>query len=84
MIVLVCASFFMISLVFGIRRGVLLRTVRRWMVNHHVDRQHLLRAVYEMIEKKGAGHGDEKDWPALLEPWTETTWWVDRLPSVNY
>ncbi len=62
MIVLVCATFFMISLVFGTRRGVLLRTVRRWMVNRNVDRQHLLRAVFEMVEKKGAGHQDNYDW----------------------
>jgi manganese/zinc/iron transport system permease protein len=64
MIVLVCASFFSISLVFGIRRGVLLRTVRRWMVNYNVDRQHLLRAVYEMVEKKRTGRVAGNDWPA--------------------
>lgn len=63
MIVLVCATFFMISLVFGLKRGILWRTVRRWMVNRNIDRQHLLRAVYELVEKQGEGKDDKYDLP---------------------
>jgi len=50
MIVLVCALFFGISLVFGTARGVLVRLVRRFRLNRAIDRQHLLRALYELTE----------------------------------
>jgi manganese/zinc/iron transport system permease protein len=52
MIVMVCATFFMFSLIMGTKRGILIRALRRWNVNRNVDRDHLLRAVYEMAEKK--------------------------------
>jgi manganese/zinc/iron transport system permease protein len=50
MIVLVCAGFFLFSMFFGSARGVLIRTVRRARLNKSVDRQHLLRAIYESLE----------------------------------
>lgn len=50
MIVLVCTAFFMFSMVFGAARGVLLRWLRRSRLNRSVDRQHLLRAMYETLE----------------------------------
>ena len=49
-IVLVCSVFFFVSMLFGIRRGVLVRLFRRLRLNRRVDRQHLLRAMYEQIE----------------------------------
>ena len=49
MIVLVCAGFFFISMMFGTSRGVLIRTVRRRRLNRRVERQHLLRAMYELL-----------------------------------
>jgi manganese/zinc/iron transport system permease protein len=50
MIVLVCASFFLFSLIFGTARGVLIRAWRRFRLNREVDRQHLLRELYELLE----------------------------------
>jgi manganese/zinc/iron transport system permease protein len=50
MIVLVCTAFFLASMVFGPSRGVLVRALRRLRLNRSVDRQHLLRAIYESIE----------------------------------
>jgi len=50
MIVLVCTTFFLISLFMGRERGVLIRWYRRFVLNRTIDRQHLLRAIYESIE----------------------------------
>lgn len=50
MIVLVCSAFFLASLVFGPARGLLARLLRRRRLNRSVDRQHLLRALYEILE----------------------------------
>ena len=50
MIVLVCTAFFAISMIGGPARGVLVRWWRRWQLNRAVDRQHLLRAMYEILE----------------------------------
>jgi manganese/zinc/iron transport system permease protein len=65
MIVLVCTTFFLISMIFGSARGVLIRWVRRSRLNRAVERQHLLRAVYEILESSGSlergQDGGEKD-----------------------
>jgi len=50
MIVLVCSACFLVSLVCGTARGVLVRTWRRIRLNRSIDRQHLLRAVYEILD----------------------------------
>ena len=54
MIVLVCAGFFVISMVFGGSRGVLVRSLRRIRVNRSIARQHLLRAIFELREGAAA------------------------------
>ena len=41
---------FAFSLLFGTARGVVVRVRRRWQLNRGVDRQHLLRAAYELLE----------------------------------
>lgn len=51
MIVLVCTTMFIISLIFGSARGVLVRARKRLQLNRSVDRQHLLRALYELLEQ---------------------------------
>ena len=56
MIVLVCAFFFFLSMVFGPSRGVLIRFLRRRRLNRRIERQHLLRAIYEIIEPEKKGH----------------------------
>ncbi len=52
MIVLVCTGFFLISLLFGIQRGVLVRWWRRRRLNRAIAQQHLLRAIYEILENR--------------------------------
>ncbi len=54
MIVLTCAGFFLISLVFGSGTGVLIRGLRRRRLNQRVVRRHLLRALYEALESQPA------------------------------
>lgn len=54
MIVLVCSSLFFFSLLFGRARGVLVRFARRWELKRAVDRQHLLRGMYELLEVRDA------------------------------
>jgi manganese/zinc/iron transport system permease protein len=50
MIVLVGAVLFLLSLLFGIRRGILIRWLRRRELSRKVRQQHLLRAAYELME----------------------------------
>lgn len=50
MIVLTSAMFFMISMILGSRRGVLVRVLRRRQLNRAIDREHLLRGIYELLE----------------------------------
>ena len=50
-IVLVAAGIFLFSMVFGPPRGVLMRTVRHRRLKRKVGRQHLLRAMYELLEE---------------------------------
>lgn len=50
MIVLAGASLFLLSLLLGIRRGILVRWLRRRKVSRTVRQQHLLRAAYELVE----------------------------------
>lgn len=50
MIVLVAAVVFLIGMIAGPARGVLVRAVRRWTLARTVARQHLLRAMYEIQE----------------------------------
>ncbi|MCO6457519.1 MAG: metal ABC transporter permease [Pirellulaceae bacterium] len=58
MIVLVCAAFFLASMTFGTARGLLVRWLRRAHLQTVVNRQHLLRAMYELLELEGSGGAD--------------------------
>jgi manganese/zinc/iron transport system permease protein len=49
-IVLVAASIFLVSMLFGRGRGVVPRGLRHARLRRKVGRQHLLRAVYEIVE----------------------------------
>jgi manganese/zinc/iron transport system permease protein len=52
MIVLVCAGFFAFSLLFGTRNGVVVVWLRRLDLNRSIKREHLLRAMYEILESR--------------------------------
>lgn len=50
MIVLVATAMFLFSMIFGVPRGILVRKYRRYELNTKVNRQHLLRGLYEYLE----------------------------------
>ncbi len=50
LIVLVAAACFLFSMLFGSKRGVLIRLFRQYQLKRSVGRQHLLRALYEILE----------------------------------
>jgi manganese/zinc/iron transport system permease protein len=51
-IVLVVAGVFVVSMLLGPPRGVMMRLVRQARLRRKVGRQHLLRAVYELLEQR--------------------------------
>ncbi len=59
-IVLACAACFVISLFFGTSRGLVARWWRARRLNRSVAEQHLLRAMYEILETR-------LGWPALAD-----------------
>ncbi|MBP6783734.1 MAG: metal ABC transporter permease [Verrucomicrobiales bacterium] len=74
-IVIVAASLFLISMLFAPVRGVVPRLLRHASLRRKVDRQHLLRAAYEILEvQAGGGAVVNEPFPysALLEKrsWT--------------
>jgi len=52
MIVLVAALVFLVSMIFGRSRGILARALRRHFFNRKVGRQHLLRAMFEVLDSE--------------------------------
>lgn len=58
-IVVVAGAVFLLSLIAGRERGLIVRWVRRRALARRVGRQNLLRAVYELIEAGGERPGGE-------------------------
>ena len=54
-IVLVAAGFFGISMLIGVRHGLVLRIVQASRLRRRVARQHLLRAMYEWLDREPDG-----------------------------
>ena len=52
-IVLSASAIFMLSLVLGSRRGLLVRLIRARGIRHRTNRQHILRAIWECKETSG-------------------------------
>lgn len=61
MIVLVCSALFLISMLFGSRRGVVQRLIRRRRLNRRIARDHLLRGLYELSERAAAGGAESSN-----------------------
>ncbi len=57
-IVLVCGGVFVISLVFGAQRGLVVRWVRNASLNRRVGMQNLMRAAYELLEHPASDSND--------------------------
>jgi len=51
-IVVTAASAFLVSVIFGHRRGIIVRSVARWRLNRRVGRQHIVRAIFEILESR--------------------------------
>ena len=86
MIVLVCAGFFLFSMVFGPARGILMRWARRVQLNRSIDRQHLLRAVYEVLDIAGQGNSAKDQTSgtssaSFTDVWERRSWSPRRLRS---
>ena len=58
---LVAAIMFLGSMFLGPQRGIIARFVRRQRLNRSIDREHLLRGVYEILETR-ASHGEPLDY----------------------
>ena len=52
-IVIVAAIIFAFSMLFGVRRGVVVRVIETIRLRRTVGRQHLFRTIYEWIEARG-------------------------------
>ena len=59
-IVLVAAFFFLLSMFFAPAKGVVPRFIRRRRFNHKIGEQHVLRAIYEILEEKTLSGTTEK------------------------
>lgn len=79
MIVLVCSMFFFVSMMLGTRRGVLIRYARRLRLNRRIDRQHLLRAMFEQIEKTSGQIDDISQRGAANQANRKTPVSIDQL-----
>ena len=75
-IVTVAAVFFVLSMVFGPARGVLVRVIQHRRLGRKVRRQHLLRAMYEANEANEAAVASSVTWDALL---AARSWSAARL-----
>ena len=53
-IVLLCGFCFIVSFVFGIYNGIVMRYIRRTRLNRRVGMQHILRAMWEVCEKSSS------------------------------
>jgi manganese/zinc/iron transport system permease protein len=79
MIVLVAATMFAMSLCFGRRRGALIRALRRRQMKFKMDREHLLREMYEIMEEnRGQFSQTAISFDQLLQ---ERSWSPRRLRS---
>lgn len=75
-IVVISGIFFLASMLFGIRRGVLVRLWRHVRMSAQVERQHLLRAMYECCESSFATQSEQ----GRIDPTTCTVSQEQLLP----
>ncbi len=85
MIVLVAAGIFGVSMLIGMRRGVLVRALRRRNVNRRNDERHLLQGMFELCETRHSSNVQQKlletevDFQDLLEI---RSWSRSRLAKI--
>lgn len=77
-IVLVAAGAFLFSLLFGAERGVCVRVLRQQGLKRSIGRQHLLRALYEILEADGGSGASVQVRPVLFRQVRGRRTWSDR------
>jgi manganese/zinc/iron transport system permease protein len=78
-IVTVAAGLFLFSLIFGVRRGVLVRAGDAMRLRRRVARQHLLRALYEWMESRGGIEATGESWMPLGDLLAARSWTAGAL-----
>jgi len=78
LIVLVAAGFFTLSLLFGSKRGVVVVWFRQLTLKRNVGRQHLLRALYEILEADSVEGGEVVIRPVPFRQVRGRRTWSDR------
>ena len=73
MIVLVSALFFLISMLLRSQRGVAVQAWRRWGLRRRIDRRHVLRGIYEILESHLPIPADDKSIESLVGKWVSTS-----------
>lgn len=76
-IVLVAALLFLISMFFAPQRGVLPRLLNQMWLRRKIDRQHFLRASYEILEARSAGERVANE-PFPIEELLKRRTWTPR------
>ena len=78
LIVLIAASIFLISMLFGAKHGVLVAWFRRLSLTRNVGRQHLLRALYEILEADSSGNDEVSIRPVPFRQIRGRRTWTDK------
>lgn len=84
-IVLTAAGIFVVSLMAGPDRGVVARWLRSRSLKRRVERQHLLRAVYELLEKReetGQVHAESDLAVSWRELQSKRSWTLQKLNRI--
>jgi manganese/zinc/iron transport system permease protein len=76
-IVLVAASCFLFSMLFGSTRGVVIRYLRQMDLKKSMGRQHLLRALYEILEADESADGEIHIRPVAFRQVRGRRTWTD-------
>ena len=82
-IVLVTSAVFIVSMLLAPKRGVLARSLRQRRLRQKIDRQHLLRAAFEIVESKA---GERREVPNVAftraELQAKRTWTPAHLDRI--
>lgn len=88
MIVLTSAVFFSISMLIGKQRGVIVQYYRRWQTRKRIDRRHILRGIYELLELRASATASDAipepaagQWVPLSALMATRTWSPRRMLS---
>lgn len=82
-IVLVTSTIFLVSMIFAPTRGVFAHNLRQRRLRKKVDRQHLLRAAFEILEAQSPGAGEVRNAPfSRFDLLAKRTWTARHLDRI--